>query len=803
MSTPGQSEALSTSSARSSQKCLPLIEAATKDLFRKNAFRITGLPVDATAREVSRHADKLKMFAELGQDPLTQDLAFALKPAPSLDEIREAIQKLKDPENRLIDEFFWFWPEEFGQNQSDPAIQALAKGDSKTAVEIWNTREEASKDNIVAVHNLALVNHLTALDQENQDVTKGIEPESLKKVTDCWEGALKRWNRLVDSDAFWDKVTARIRQINEPNLPTGFARRMRASLPEAMDKINAELAVAYAEVGKIDAARLHIGFLRGRAQPGGIEKIAELVLTPARNRLLEQTKSARDRGEKNPQEAANIVRELLKQSAQTQTLYDLFLGKDSESRNDLFDEVAAACNRLQIVYHEATRDEKTCIEILNAALAISTATDLRQQIGKNIGTLTGFIADKKLEPIYELLKKLQDSKEKPRKKLEQFNTTVITAVKAAIAGLQSDVEAQKNQLLDSVAIVLRGISLDAWNKDNDSATAVAANELAIKYASETQLKQRLQEDHATISKVSSLFGDAGFEHTRMKRGKYGGGLYVGLAFLLEIGLTGMLVMSFVKNIMQISTDDNAALFVVALAGTAIALLIFWNRRKCIEAFSSRFCSGAAQLSFMYVPVVALVYANYRGVKKLVDRREWEENQKNKLSRVGLALAGIVMALGALGIYMHNSSLNSSSDSSYTPESSTVDNNSSPAPATVPSTAAASVDNTPAPTAAAPVDYGSAPSYSVPSASVSALDTEKAVIDSTRGYLEIMGTQIETLGAEVDAERLTLDTSSQTAVDAFNEKVNKYNALLETNKIETADFNEMVERYNAKLKNESQ
>src|ERR1017187_2760704 len=144
MSTTGQIETAQSSRQRGSSACLPLIEAATKDLFRKNAFRITGLPVDATAREEARHNDKIRQLAELGKDPHTQNAAFPIKPPPGLDEIREAIQKIKDPEERLIDEFFWFWPEEFGNSQSDPAIQALAKGDSKTAIEIWNSKDKST-----------------------------------------------------------------------------------------------------------------------------------------------------------------------------------------------------------------------------------------------------------------------------------------------------------------------------------------------------------------------------------------------------------------------------------------------------------------------------------------------------------------------------------------------------------------------------------------------------------------------------------------------------------------------------------
>jgi hypothetical protein len=49
--------------------------------------------------------------------------AFALKVPPTVDQIRGAFQKLnKSPDRRIIDEFLWFWPAEFGKAGSDPAI---------------------------------------------------------------------------------------------------------------------------------------------------------------------------------------------------------------------------------------------------------------------------------------------------------------------------------------------------------------------------------------------------------------------------------------------------------------------------------------------------------------------------------------------------------------------------------------------------------------------------------------------------------------------------------------------------------
>jgi DNA-binding response OmpR family regulator len=671
---------------RSSVECKPLLEAATKDLFRKNAFRITGLSVDATTREVSRHADKLKMLAELGQDPHTQSAAFPMKPPPSLDEIREAIQKIKDPEKRLVDEFFWFWPEEFGNSQSDPAIQALAIGDSAKAIEIWAAKENGTVTTTTAKHNLALVYHVCALDWENYAVKNTVEADRREKMTNYWKGALDRWETLATSEQFWEQVVARIRQLDEPNLPTGFARRMRATLPEALDKINAELAVAFAESGKIELARLHIKFMRETNQGlDNVEKTAELVLRPAINRFKDQIKHAEECAKGTPQDGAKAAKELIQHSQRAAFLFDLFFGKESDLRNDLLDEAVAVCNRLQVAYHNATHDDETCLEILNSVLPLATSVELRQQIEKNIGMLKGFATDKRLESVYALLKSIQDSKESPSSRLARFKRDAIAAiVKAAgISGFSENYgylsasSEDFKELFNSAAIVLRGISLDAWNNHQDRQTAVAANDLAIKHATSPDLKQRLTEDSATLQQMGA----------------------------------------------------QAA------------------------------ASAAAQ-----------------------------REKSNNTGMGCLIVVGIFIVLGIIGSC--NSTNNPSSNNSYTP----------PAPSapayTPPAVAPTAPTYTPPPTFGGGNSGGNA--YRVPSSVSSALKTEKEEIESERATIEASEAQIEKLGREIESDRIYLDRNSQYAVDAFNEKVDRYNVLNERAKIANAAFNEKVDNYNAKL-----
>jgi len=133
-----------------SSECKPLMDVAHADLYFDNPFRITGLRVDATSREITKQADALKYLEELGHGAGAHIGAFALNPPPSVDKIREAIARLKDPEKRLIDEFFWFWPDRFGESAKDPALQAVDQGDQNTAYQLWIEREPDPETGFVA-----------------------------------------------------------------------------------------------------------------------------------------------------------------------------------------------------------------------------------------------------------------------------------------------------------------------------------------------------------------------------------------------------------------------------------------------------------------------------------------------------------------------------------------------------------------------------------------------------------------------------------------------------------------------------
>ncbi len=506
------------------------MESATANLFQNNAFRITGLPVDATTREITKHADKLKLMEELGQGANFHSSVVALRPPPTMDHIRVALQKLQDPEKRLIDEFFWFWPEEFGQRDSDAGIQAVLRGGLDQAVEIWSSREDEPGTGIVAMHNLAVLYHLCAVEWDAHAVCAGADDARRAKTTKYWRASLKRWERLLADDCLWDKVTNRIRQTDDARLSTGFAGRMRASLPWALSKINLELALAYAEAGKPEEARVHIQITRQASHGLYIsEKIAATVLTPTKTRLKEHLRIARERVERNPADGASAGRELIEQANRCLALFDLFFDRKSETRNELSDEVASTCNQVQVSYHKATGEDATCLEVLGAALPFATAVELRQQIEKNIQTLAGNLKFKKLDRAYSLLNSIQDDQASPAQKLNRFHLEATVALSLAAASLTKGSE-DHSQLSNFAAAVLRGIALDAWNKHQDKDTALAATDLALEYAVSPELRARLLEDDTALVSMQNP------QRQRQDSNKTGLGCLVGIGILVVIAI---------------------------------------------------------------------------------------------------------------------------------------------------------------------------------------------------------------------------------------------------------------------------
>jgi hypothetical protein len=131
-----------------------------------------------------------------------------------------------------------------------------------------------------------------------------------------------------------------------------------------------------------------------------------------------------------------------------------------------------------------------------------------------------------------------------------------------------------------------------------------------------RLRPSVQVDGSTVAR----YGDRAGEYVRMERGRFDAWIHVVIAFLMESALIGLgpaLGLIYLLSSTAIGPTNAPVVggVVGALGGGVVAWLVFRDRWRCIEAFSSRFCSGVANLSLLYVPIVALVYANVRALAK--------------------------------------------------------------------------------------------------------------------------------------------------------------------------------------------
>jgi hypothetical protein len=116
-------------------------------------------------------------------------------------------------------------------------------------------------------------------------------------------------------------------------------------------------------------------------------------------------------------------------------------------------------------------------------------------------------------------------------------------------------------------------------------------------------------------------GDSGGEDLDMKRGHYGAWIHVAMSVFWVLMFSGLMIfaaLGYLLGFLAASQSvSDAGPWLAASCAVLIVAWCYWDRWKCIEAFSSRFCSGNAAFSLGYVPFIAGLYAIYRGFRKFV------------------------------------------------------------------------------------------------------------------------------------------------------------------------------------------
>jgi hypothetical protein len=373
-----------------------LLDAACPGMYRSNAFRTAGLPVDATARDINRQMEKIRILEKYGTSTQRLTGALPLDPPPPVETVQDAIQHLRDPERRLIDEFFWFWPHQLGDSRHDAALGALGRNDIKAAMSLWLEYERGQSESNVSMHNLAVLQHTLALDLEHEARTNPLNDTQLKGRDQLWKETFKRWAVLLEDEGLWKRLTLRIQELQDPRLTTGTAARIRETLPLALILINAQLALEAAQRGdaaEVERQKRIIGLWPSASKAGSAEggSLAEeafrRVLKPIVERIRTFSKTAREQGDRSPETAGDTALSFIDQANSLLPSVDALLPAGNAVRDGIHDEAAQTALSCQIQYGNKTKDWDKSISILNRVISLAASETVKSRVSENLKIL--------------------------------------------------------------------------------------------------------------------------------------------------------------------------------------------------------------------------------------------------------------------------------------------------------------------------------------------------------------------------------------------------------------------------------
>jgi hypothetical protein len=352
-------------------------EFADQDLYRRNAFRISGLPVTATARDVRRRLAELRAAEALGNEAVGCDGWLPLTPPPDHDVVREALRRLDDPVRRIIHEFLWLWP--------------LPDGDASTltsARKKWAEWTRRATDSAavatryygdIAAHNLAVLTHLRAL-EDNQ-------PGSLRHLELC-HISYGYWRMVRESDGCWRWLDDRIRALDDPRLRGISAVAVRDAITGFLLTIHAKLAFDAARASGDDVARQHVALM----YEFGPTNVVQTALTDAAQPIAIRTGLLVDQTDRrggDPTALDRAAASLLKETATDLRVLRAVLGEEHPDTTETTDRVAIAVQDAAVACGNLMRpDTESAIRgryLARAAAHLRSARELA--VGEHTRTL--------------------------------------------------------------------------------------------------------------------------------------------------------------------------------------------------------------------------------------------------------------------------------------------------------------------------------------------------------------------------------------------------------------------------------
>jgi len=230
------------------------------DLYRRNAFRILGVPIDAQiqaankAQKLREMQEKLGLATEASLPP--RDAIMPLSATPDRDEVKRAGEILLDPVSRYGHAFFWFWPD--ANKKSQTSLEHLSQSQPADVLRSWQQYLSSNQDDSLAMHNTAVLAHMMALDLEVAASKSSLSKSLEQHRWWYWGLTYACWRRLANDRLLLERERSMREAAHDPRLGTGVARGLLLEFPSVVlrttAKVLIDIAVRASERDGLDSA---------------------------------------------------------------------------------------------------------------------------------------------------------------------------------------------------------------------------------------------------------------------------------------------------------------------------------------------------------------------------------------------------------------------------------------------------------------------------------------------------------------------------------------------------------------------
>ena len=367
------------------------MQLCTENVYSDNIFYLLGLPTLATLRQVRRRREDLEAAHEMGVEAWVREFQHlrGIRAVPSFEEVQVAFERLKDPEFRLVSEFFRVWGEvgtgEYMNPQGGEAREILMELEARL-----------SGDCGVSVHDTAVLRHKYAVESELMLIRAGEYAPSdgafKSGILQDWDVSFSRWQKVFEDDSFWDDFESKVSEVGDPRLSRGLVRSMRRELPLAICSINMHLASKYASSGRHEDVQRHMRYIRQMSMEigeGGADEVLSRFFEPVERDLCRLVSQSDGLVAESPRLGGRLARQLLRCSAKS--LVEEMLPEEHRIRKRLTDTWVKACNAYLMRYGNETLDWDESLEILELLAKTHCSSEQRETTSQNIAVVKGHL----------------------------------------------------------------------------------------------------------------------------------------------------------------------------------------------------------------------------------------------------------------------------------------------------------------------------------------------------------------------------------------------------------------------------